>query len=275
MSANTDLQSGPSTWLFFVTSLLAWTIWIPQALHTCDLIAWAPSLQSPLNALTVWAPGIAAMLVLYRESGLRGVKSLFRQLKLWRVGVGWYLVALLLEPLRWLVALGIDRALGNGYQLGEGLLGVALAPAAAFMIPVAVIFTLPNALGEELGWRGFALRRLQVRHGPLLATIGIGLFWGFWHVPAWIAWRDTDLSVLAIGLMVVSTVPAAVIFTWLYNRTGGSLLIPVLHHASIANKVYFFPDLPTHTETVLLWIIAILLMARGCLAPPNRVNHVT
>lgn len=269
MTANQASWRISSVLVFFMASLLAWIIWVPQVLHRFGLVAWAPSLQSPLNAITVWAPGLAAMLVLHRESGVRGIKVLFSQIKLWRVSPTWYLVALLFEPLRWVVALGIDRVLGLRYELGEGLLGVAFGPAAAFMIPVTVIFTLPNALGEELGWRGFALPRLQSRYGAIIATLWIGLFWGFWHIPAWVAWGDAQFSWFSVGLLVVSAIPAAAVFTWLYNRTGGSLLIVVLYHASIANKGYFIPDLPTYTETALLWAFAFFLMLRGYLSPQH------
>jgi len=255
--------------LFFVLSLFAWAIWAPQALRRYDLIGWAPSLQSPLNALTVWAPGLAAMLLVWRESGRAGVAALFRRLARWRVPPVWYLAALLLEPGRWLLALGIDRLLGRDYALGSALLADAFGAAAAFMVPVAVVFTLPNALGEELGWRGFALPRLQERRGPLLASVVIGLFWGFWHVPAWIAWPNTEAAPLALLLMILNTVPAAVVFTWLFNRTGGSLLIVVIHHAAIANKGYFLPGLPTATEAVLLWIVAVLIVALRGLSPPG------
>ena len=257
-------------WSFFLASLLAWVIWIPQALHRFDLIGWAPSLRSPLNAITVWAPTLAAIFVLCRETGRRGVKNLFGRLKFWRAGVKWYIVALCLEPLRWLAALGIDRALGRNYELGSGLLHGLFGSAAAFMIPVAVIFTIPNALGEELGWRGFALPRFQKKHGVLVATLGIGLFWGFWHIPAWIAWSSTSISWYPVSVMVVSTLPTAVIFTWMFNRTKGCLWVPIIYHASIANKGYFFPDLPTYTETTLLWIVAAVLVAGRWLAPADR-----
>lgn len=266
----TTVEGRSKLWLFFLASLLAWVIWVPQALHRFELIGWAPSLQSPLNALTVWAPGLAAIFVLLHESGASGVKELFGRLRLWKVGVGWYIVALCLEPARWLAALGLDRALGRSYELGPGLLHDAFGAASVYMIPVAVVFTLPNALGEELGWRGFALPRFQAKRGALVATLGIGLFWGFWHIPAWIAWGSAELSWFPIGLMVVSTLPAAVVFTWLFNRTGGSLWVPIVYHASIANKGYFLSDLPTYTETALLWLIAAVLVIGGWLAPPRR-----
>lgn len=106
-----------------------------------------------------------------------------------------------------------------------------------------------GSLGRDLG------------HRPVL---------GFWHIPAWIAWGDAELSLLSLGLMVASTIPAAAIFTWLFNRTGGSLWVPIVYHASIANKGYFLADLPTYTETVLLWVVAAVLVIGGWLAPSRR-----
>ena len=258
---------------FFMLALIAWLIWGPQALRKFGMIGWAPSLQSPLNAITVWAPTIAAVLVLCRESGSSGVKSLFGQLKKWKAGIGWFLAALLLEPARWLAALGIDRALGRAYELKGGILGGVFGEASAYMIPVAVIFTLPNALGEELGWRGFALPRLQRRSGALPGTFVIGLFWGFWHIPAWLAWGAAELTFLPVFIMVLNAVPAAVIFTWMFNRTGGNIWIPVIYHSSIANKGYFLSDLPTYTENILLWIVAAVIVITGKLAPLERNEH--
>lgn len=254
--------------LFFILSLFAWVIWVPQALHRFEMICWAPSLQSPLNALTVWAPGLAAMFLTYRK-GKTGVASLFQPLTKWKVGFKWYLIVLIIEPGRWLLAFSIDRLMGGTYQLGNALLHDTFGSKAFFMIPVAVIFTIPNALGEELGWRAFALPRLQKRFGGLLASIIIGLFWGFWHIPAWIAWNTSDVSFVPIFLLVISTIPSAIIFTWLFNKTQGSLLVVVLYHASIANKGYFLPELPTRTGMVILWIIAFLIFITGGLLPPE------
>jgi membrane protease YdiL (CAAX protease family) len=249
--------------LFFALSLFAWVIWGPQAAHHYGYLAWAPSLKSPLNALTVWSPGLAALLLTRLILGRGGAGALFRQLLRWRVGAAWYLFALLFEPVKWSVAYGFDRLLGQTYPLGTAPLLSAFGPAAAFMIPVAILFTLPNSLGEELGWRAFALPRLQERSGPLLASVLIGLFWGFWHIPMWLAWAKSDPSWLSILIMVLNMVPMAAIFTWLYNRTGGSLLLVCILHASTAAKGYLFPRLPTLTESGLLWIAAILVVGLG------------
>jgi membrane protease YdiL (CAAX protease family) len=267
MASSARYKGGGEIYLFFALSLLAWLIWLPQAAHRFGVIGWAPSLQSPLNALTVWSPGLAAVWLTRRLSGSSGVKALFRPLFRWRVPARWYLIALLLEFGIWALAITIDQQAGWNHEVHPAVLDKAFGGAAAFMIPIAVIFTLPNALGEELGWRAFALPRLQAKYGALAASVILGLFWGCWHLPAWVAWRSTEPGFLPVVLLVVNTIPSAVVFTWLFNRTGGSLLIVVLYHASIANKGYFLPSLATSTEAVLHWLLAVLIVIAGGLRP--------
>jgi membrane protease YdiL (CAAX protease family) len=249
--------------VFFALTLFAWVIWVPQALRRYDLIGWAPSQQSPLNFLTVWSPGLAAMLVTALVLGRSHVSGLFRTLGTWRVAAWWYLFAILFEPLKWGAAYLIDRATGHTYALGQAPLIRYAGAAAAFMVPVALVSTLPNALGEELGWRAFALPRLQARRGPLIASVILGLFWGFWHIPMWLTWQSSDAVWLSILLMLLSMVPAAILFTWLFNATGGSLLLVCLFHASTAMKGYLLPRLPSQTEVILLWVVAAVVVLRG------------
>ncbi len=254
---------------FFALSLFAWVIWLSQAGRRFGLLPWAPSLQSPLNALTVWSPGLAAIFLAWRGGGKPGVAALFRSLGKWRVSLRWYAVALLLAPAQWVLALAIDRLAGTSYDLGPALLVRTFTAATAFMVPVAVLFTLPNALGEEVGWRAFALPRLQSKYGPLRASVVLGLFWGVWHVPAWLAWPSSDPSWTSLLVMVVNTVPAAILFTWLFNRTGASLLLVCLYHASITNKGYFLPRLPSLTESALVWLVAVVVVLAGGLEAPR------
>jgi membrane protease YdiL (CAAX protease family) len=248
---------------FFVLSLLAWGIWVPQAAHRFGFVGWAPSLQSPLNALAVWAPGLAAIVLVSLARGNTTIGLLFSTLTKWRVSPRWYFVALLFEPLKWLLAHGFDRLVGRVYELGPAPLLSSLGASGSVMVPVAILFTLPNSLGEELGWRAYALPRLQERHGALVASIILGLFWGFWHIPMWIAWRSGEVNWVSILLMVINMVPVAILFTWIYNGTGRSLLLACLFHASMATKGYLLPRLPTLTETVILWLVAASVVALG------------
>jgi membrane protease YdiL (CAAX protease family) len=194
-------------------------------------------------------------------SGAAGVRALFHPLRRWRVGFGWYAFAVLFPVAHWAAALGLDRLLGRTYPLGSSPALTALGPQAAAMLPILVVFAFPNALGEELGWRGFALPKLQTRYSALVASTILGLFWGLWHVPMWIAQQQADASALPVLWMVVSIVPAAILFTWLYNNTNGSLLPVWLFHAAIAITNYFTPALPSHTHAILSWVVAMVVVA--------------
>lgn len=259
--------------LFFLLTLVAWTIWIPQARYRLGLAESAVSLRSPANALTVWSPGLAAILLTALSAGGRGVGALFGRLGRWRVGWRWYLVAVLFEPARWGLSLGIDRLLGRSYELGPMPLRVILGPAAAYMLPVALVFTIPNAVGEEIGWRGFALPRLRASGGALAATLVLGVFWGLWHVPAWIG-QGLSLGAGPMASRVLGIVATAFVITWIYYGSGGSLVPVVLYHASIASKNYVVPGLPTRTSEVVMWAFVVLMIASTRPLWFGRERHV-
>lgn len=245
--------------LFFLLTLVAWMIWVPQARYRLGLAESAVSLKSPANALTVWCAGLAAIVLTALWSRGRGLRGLLSGLGKWRVNWRWYLVALFFEPVRWCLALCIDRILGRSYELGPMPLQVILGSAAAYMIPVAMVFTLPNAVGEEIGWRGFALPRLCAWGGALVGTLVLGVFWGLWHIPAWIG-QGLSLEPGPMAVRVLGLVATAFVFTWIYYGSGGSLLLVVLYHAAIASKNYLFPALPTWTGEVLLWVFVLVMV---------------
>jgi uncharacterized protein len=88
-----------------------------------------------------------------------------------------------------------------------------------------------SSMGEELGWRGYWLPRLQARFGALFSSILLGAVWGFWHLP--LALTPGDLrSETFFGWSVLGTVATAILFTWVYNHTQGSLFVALLLHTS-------------------------------------------
>ncbi len=245
--------------LFFLLALVGWLIWVPQARYRLGLAESAVSLTSPANALTVWSPGLAAIVLTMFWSGGRGLRDLLGGLGKWRVNWRWYLVALFLEPVRWCLSLGIDRILGRSYELGPMPLQAILGPAAVYMIPVAVVFTIPNAVGEEIGWRGFALPRLRAWRGALVGTLLLGVFWGLWHIPAWIG-QGLSLGFGPMAVRVLDLVATAFVFTWIYYGSGRSLFLVVLYHAAIASTNYLLPGLPTQTEEIVLWVFVLVMI---------------
>jgi len=124
-------------------------------------------------------PTAAALTVAGLGEGWAGVTALLRRTLHWRVGPQWYLVALLANLTIWLAAYNL--------VLGPGLLVAAAVNWPLFLstfLPGVTFGVLIPALGEEPGWRGFALPRLQARYGPLRATLILGLMHGLWHLPA-------------------------------------------------------------------------------------------
>ena len=89
-----------------------------------------------------------------------------------------------------------------------------------------------SALGEEIGWRGYALPRLQARRSALSASLIIGPIWALWHLPLWLTGAPGRTPIL-YAAFVVSAFALSVLLTWVYNSTGGSLLLVVLLHATI------------------------------------------
>ena len=162
----------------------------------------------------MFGPAVAAGLLVWWSGG--SLRGWFRPLLRWRV-----------SPRYWGYALGLPLALSGSVNgvlavLGEQVHLDRLGPATAAAL-VMVVAGMPVAgLQEELGWRGFALDRLQAHHSPLAATVLLALMWGLWHcLPGY-------------GIGFLGPVLFAVPFTWLWNRTGSLLLCAVLHAAGTA-----------------------------------------
>jgi uncharacterized protein len=175
-------------------------------------------------------PFLAAFVMTGATEGREGVHRLLRRFVLWRVGLRWYLFALLGIPvIAVLSVVVIPGVLGSFQGLG------ALAPLSVLGIFVYVLF-LGGALGEEPGWRGFALPRLQSLHGPLLGSLILGPLWALWHLPLFFTpWNE--LTAFNVVVFVLATTCLAIMYTWVFNNTKGSVLMAILIHASFNASV--------------------------------------
>jgi hypothetical protein len=179
----------------------------------------------PLFILAVYAPAIAAVLLVLRHGGLRGLGGFLSRLLLWRVGAGWWLFLLLGVPAIYLAGAAIGGRLGD-WRLPGGLLG-------------AMLFMLVLGPVEELGWRGLMLPLLQRRMAPLWAGLLVGVVWGVWHLPAFFL-SGTVQSNWAFMPFFAGSVALSVILTALFNDARGSLLWPALLHFQVNNPLW--PD---------------------------------
>jgi uncharacterized protein len=243
--------------LFFLMCLvIAWSVWIPQAITQLSNTQSSVAGSSPLNMLAVWAPALSSILLLRVTEGKSGPTTLFQSIRFWRVGIGWYLFIFFYPTAVWFLARAIDFLLGHDFEFTIPLLAY-FPPEQSYMVIVAILFSFPNALGEELGWRGFALPRLQAKHTALGASILLGLFWTVWHIPMWVANGKVGLDLLRSGINIISS---AILFTLVFNNTGGSVLIAWLFHASMTINQYLLPTPPTIIDDLLRWGVAILII---------------
>src|SRR4051794_8065552 len=178
----------------------------------------------PLFYLGVYAPTIAALIVGGVTGGPAGLRAVLAGWTRWRACPVWYLLALALFPLLGLVAVALHAARG-------GTLAMHL-PAPAALAALFILGATFGPIGEQAGWRGFALPRLQARYGPVRASLLLGAIWGVWHGILWLI-PGTGQSVYPFLVFVLATIAQQVIFTWLSNTTAGSLPVLACLHYSV------------------------------------------
>ncbi len=198
----------------------------------------------PLSAATLAASVAAALMPAFVVSAIfstvPGVRRHLASLVKPRGPAFYYPLALALFAGIWLVGAGLSR--GVGLPVPQR----ALPPETARIgvlggIVVHFLYNfLLNGLSEEVGWRGFALPRLQARHSPLMASAIVWVFWSVWHAPAYLG-GFTPQSFENTLVEFVLILPVTILFTWFYNRTGGSLLVVALLHPAMNTATHFLP----------------------------------
>ena len=221
--------------------------------------------------------GAASLLMTGLTLGKEGVMTLLKRFLIWRVGWKWYLVAFLLYP----VIMGSAALLNTAWsQTPIDFSGVfahkIFGPSAnllVFILPFFLFDALAN--GEEIGWRGYVLPRLQVKHSALVSSLIVGVIWGMWHFPKFLAPGNNS----SFALFMVKVMADAVLYTWLFNNTKGSLLLTTLFHASGNTAGVFLPIANTVTgsnmgalvlQAVLQVIVAVAVIG---VAGPQRLSR--
>jgi membrane protease YdiL (CAAX protease family) len=215
-----------------------------------------------LVGLGAFGPMAAAMIASSLDG--TGIKALLRPLATWRVGARWYVIALLVPGLIFVVVAGVYDLLGHAEPL-------LYPPNSAAFVAAAVVFPV----GEEIGWRGYALPRLRDRWGPLAASVVIGVLWTLRHVPM-LALQGVSPALYVV--FVPFLVGGSVLFTWIYQHTRGSLLLAVLAHvgAHLNNPGHALPGRSTpmilHTAAYVLLALALVTLDRRTWLSSSRAS---
>lgn len=246
---------------FALTYTMSWLIWIPMATTAQN--------SQPLFLLATFAPTLSSIALTALVGGRAGLRELLRRLFIWRIGIIWYAISVLGPFVVVLAALGLHVALGGAIPRIVDPAHVIRNAAQGYLVIIVFAYVLVfSVLGEEMGWRGFALPRLQARFSALGASLVLGMMWCFWHAPLfWIAGNfHQQLPFVWFALQIIAS---TILYTWLYNNTRGSLLIAHLFHAASNTAVGVLPILPLDNGGDLrplwlmvgvLWIIALIVV---------------
>lgn len=225
------MREHPLISFFFLSYAFSWIITLPYVLSIWGIL---PGNYTLALYIKQWVgPALAGIIMTRVTGGKAGLLRLRHSIRQWRAGWQWYLFILLGVP-------------------GLILLGVAIQPGALanfqglppqFLVNYLVYFVIVFfgvGLPEEIGWRGFALPRMQPRYGPLLGTLLLGGLWAFWHLLFFLMpdhgggpGTDPIASLKNFSIFFLMVLAVSIVFTWVFNHTRGSVFMASLLHTAI------------------------------------------
>lgn len=242
---------------FALTFIISWILWSPFYFSEEVSEFWVlPG---------AWGPTIAAFILTFMNSGKIGVRNLLRKLLIWRVPFKYYLFAVFGILIIGILSIFTYRLLGGefpslsavleGMGLQEGDLTLAL-----LLLPVFYLINtlLGGPIAEELGWRGYAQELLQKKYNPNVSGLIIGFLWSLWHLPLFI-YLPKAVGSMPIAAYIPLMTAMGLIFSWLYNKTRGSVLLAILLHGGM-NFAHGFLGADVFSDTKLLAIQLILIV---------------
>jgi len=213
------------------------------------------TISLPLLVLVILNAIIAAYIISGGLAAREGIRELLGKLYVWKVSVKWYLIALLLGPA--IIIFSLILCYQNaGISLDKVINRWSLGVLYTAIISFSYVTLVRGPLREEIGWRGFALPRLQSRYSPLVATLILGVIWTVWHLPLHL----NGIYGGGLGAFIERfyyNIGLTFIITWIYNHTRGSLLLATLFHSSYNSTNTVFP-VPEVTEGPFILMMSIL-----------------
>lgn len=205
-----------------------------------------------------WGFVFASVIMTWLTLGKDGVIALLKRYLQWRVGWKWYLIAFGLPTVLqvagvYLYALFTRTSPDFSTIMAYKIFGES-ANLPLFVLPFFLVDLISN--GEEIGWRGYILPRLQAKYNALTSTLILGVVWGFWHLPKFLP----HFNLVVFAWFMLHIMAFAVVLTWLYNSTKGSLLLVAVCHATANTVGVFLPVANTSSgENIGAYIVTVFL----------------
>lgn len=235
---------------------ISWLLWLPSALRSTG-VADLPEAVGLLGLLAVLGPTVAAFVLVGRQAGRAGMGRLLRRAVSTDFDRRWWIPTLLLLPATGLLSVAVVALAGDGFDDWT-------APSLATVLVTAVTILVVGGGLEEFGWRGYALDRLQNGRNALPASLALGLIWGAWHLPLFLI-DGTVQQAIPVWQFLLQQMLLAVLYTWLYNNTSGSLLVAIVFHTVGNTSAALLPEF--FATDLGRWAnFALLLLAVGTIS---------
>jgi membrane protease YdiL (CAAX protease family) len=253
-------------WSFAIkTFVFSWVVWIPVIFFNLDTVDNTAGML--IFLLGGFGPTIFGFYELFVKADRKGkAEFLSRLLSFKRVGIKWLIITLLFYPLVFALSALIDYifitdTLPQADRLNEMIRGGA----SLFLLNTIYILLL-GPVAEEVGWRGYLLDKTQAAVSPLKATLLVGLVWWAWHIPLFFMPSTLHgsqglLSFFSFGYFI-TVMGYSFLFTWLFNNTNKSILVPILAHFSVNFTLGVLPQFSGMIyviSSILLMVISIIL----------------
>lgn len=231
METKQSQTASKNFWTFILlTFTISWLFWVPLALSGQDVEG--TTLLIPF-ALGGFGPSVTGIIMVYRNKNKQERRDFWKRvIDFKRISTGWYLFIFLVFPALYAILFGINSLMGNPLPKFARMAQIASNP--LLLIGIVITGILTGPLSEELGWRGFALDRLQTRWSPLISSLVLAPFWWAWHLPLFFVRGTTQykwgVGTLDFWLFMIAIVPLTILLTWVYNHNNKSILAAILTH---------------------------------------------
>jgi uncharacterized protein len=207
-------------------ALSYFVFWGPLALFKIPTGSLVSDVKGPVWAIILllvggFVPSLLAIFLTWKKEGLSGLRVLGRRIVQFKLGLRWYVFTFLIVFAGTAGQLAINQLIGNTFD------GTLFIKQLGSFFPLLIL----GPLSEEIGWRGYALGRLQTRWNALTSSLIVGLVWALWHLPLFmmVGTSQHELGIPFIGFLV-GFMANSILYTWLYNNTEQSLWSAILLH---------------------------------------------
>ena len=209
---------------------ISWILWTPAILNGLGII----DFPFRIGIIGTFGPMAAALILTFSSKGKEGVLGLLRRSFSGRFKPIWWLVAILLWPAITGIAMLMAVYLG-GDTPPEILL---FSGPMLILFPLLRTFFLGGPLGEEMGWRSYALERLQNKYNALVSSLILGVIWAFWHLPLYLWPAASGRGGMPFALFFIIVMSQNPIYTWLYNNSKRSLWPVMIFHTFMNYAIF-------------------------------------